>query len=138
MDKTTRIFLIWIKLANRFTPAQYVICHDLAKQICLVKNKSCSKLLEMASTSIKIFSWLFEKIGQKWKKRGSKLSKTWASYIILNKVGKNEKGSCRMEINWYRTGVLVEKMPTIEEEEIPISWFPWVEIPSSGVAFMQV
>ena len=59
------------------------------------------------------------------------------SYVILSKVGKKERGSRRMEIHWYKTGVLVEKMATIEEEEIPISWFSWVEIPSSGLAFMQ-
>ena len=34
--------------------------------------------------------------------------------------------------------MLVVKMPTIMEEEIPNSLFSWVEIPSSGVAFMQV
>jgi len=43
------------------------------------------------------------------------------SYVILTKVGKKERGRRRMEIDWYMTGVLVEKMPTIEEEEIPIS-----------------
>ena len=31
------------------------------------------------------------------------------------KVGKKESDSCRMEIDWNRTGVLVKKMPTIEE-----------------------
>ena len=60
------------------------------------------------------------------------------SYVILDKVGKKESGSGKMEEDWYRTRVLVEKMPTIEDEEIPISWFSWVEIPSSGVAFIQV
>ena len=43
------------------------------------------------------------------------------SYVILTKIGKKERGRRRMEIDWYMTGVLVEKMPTIEEEEIPIS-----------------
>ena len=57
------------------------------------------------------------------------------SYVVLNKVGKKEKGShSRMEVDWYRTRVLVERMAKIEEEEIPISWFSWVEIPSLGVA----
>ena len=59
-------------------------------------------------------------------------------YVILSKVGKKERCSRRMEIDWYRTGMLVEKMPTIEEEEIPISSFSWVMILSSGVAFIQV
>ena len=31
------------------------------------------------------------------------------SFVILNKVGKKERGSHRMEVNWYRTGVWVEK-----------------------------
>ena len=37
------------------------------------------------------------------------------SYVILNKVGKRESGSHRMEVNWYK------KLPAIEEEEILIS-----------------
>ena len=40
------------------------------------------------------------------------------SYVILNEVGKNERGSRRTEIAWYRTGALVEQIPIIEEEEI--------------------
>ena len=39
-------------------------------------------------------------------------------HVILNKVGKKERGSRRTEIAWYRTGALVEKIPIIEEEEI--------------------
>ena len=40
--------------------------------------------------------------------------------VILNKVGKKERGIGRMEVDWYRTRVFVEKMPKIKEE-IPIS-----------------
>ena len=43
------------------------------------------------------------------------------SYVILKKVGKKEKRSQRMEVDWYMTRVFVKKMPTIEEKEIPIS-----------------
>ena len=31
----------------------------------------------------------------------------------------------------------LKKTPTLEEEEIPISLFSWVEIPSLGVAFIK-
>ena len=41
------------------------------------------------------------------------------SYVILNKVGMKVRG--KMEVDWYKRGVLVEKMPTIDEEELPIS-----------------
>ena len=42
------------------------------------------------------------------------------SYVILNKVGKKGRGKW-MDVDWYKSGVLVEKMHTIEEEELPIS-----------------
>ena len=40
------------------------------------------------------------------------------SYVILNKVGMKVRG--KMEVDWYKRGVLVEKMDTIDEEELPI------------------
>ena len=42
------------------------------------------------------------------------------SYVILNKVGRKGRGKW-MEVDWYKTGVLVEKMHTIKEEELTIS-----------------
>ena len=42
------------------------------------------------------------------------------SYVILNKVGRKGRGKWT-EVDWYKNGVLVEKMHTIEEEELPIS-----------------
>ena len=41
-------------------------------------------------------------------------------YVILNKVGKKGRGKWA-DVDWYKTGVLVEKMNTIEEEELPVS-----------------
>ena len=54
------------------------------------------------------------------------------SFVIVNKVGKKVRG--KMEVDWYKTGVLFEKIHNIDEEELPISKFSWVEVPSSGVA----